>query len=257
MRPIAQVKEVLSLVAAGLNDCEIARRTGIPRRTVQDWRHGRNRLQNPRQGIDYLDLPCEIDHRGDLPRPPYAYLLGIYLGDGCLSRPGRSKRSWALRVFCDARYPGIVNEIAIAMEALFPEKRANQRLRRDCACVVVTMYSRHWSCLLPQHGPGRKHLRRIELAPWQQEIVDSCRREFLRGLIHSDGCRHIACERKGRNVRHAPRYAFSNRSEDIKALFCDACDGLGIHWTRPSPKTVAVYRLASVALLDEFVGPKY
>jgi hypothetical protein len=108
-----------------------------------------------------------------------------------------------------------------------------------------------------QHGPGRKHLRPIELAEWQQRIADCCPREFLRGLIHSDGCRVIACERKGRNVRFAPRYSFSNRSEDIKNLFCDTCDALGIRWTRPSEKNIAVYRLASVARLDEFVGPKY
>jgi transposase-like protein len=30
--------EALRLVAAGVNDCEIARRLGIPRSTVRDWR---------------------------------------------------------------------------------------------------------------------------------------------------------------------------------------------------------------------------
>ncbi|MBB4855083.1 hypothetical protein HNP40_002475 [Mycobacteroides chelonae] len=24
-------------------------------------------------------------------------------------------------------------------------------------CVDVAMYSKHWPCLFPQHGPGRKH----------------------------------------------------------------------------------------------------
>lgn len=38
---------------------------------------------------------------------------------------------------------------------------------------------------LPQHGPERK----IELAPWQQEIVAECPELFLRGLFNSDGCR--------------------------------------------------------------------
>ncbi len=57
-------------------------------------------------------------------------------------------------------------------------------------------------------------------------------------------------------MRHAPRYVFSNRSEDITALFCESCDALGIRWTRPDPNSVAIYRLKSVARMDEFVGPK-
>jgi hypothetical protein len=30
-------------------------------------------------------------------------------------------------------------------------------------CTEVASYSKHWICLFPQHGPGRKHDRRIEL----------------------------------------------------------------------------------------------
>jgi len=75
-------------------------------------------------------------------------------------------------------------------------------------------------------------------------------------LIHSDGCRIIARERQAGRVREAPRYIFSNRSEDIKALFCESCDALGVRWTRPSDKDIAIYRLESVARLDRFVGPK-
>ena len=104
--------------------------------------------------------------------------------------------------------------------------------------------------------PGRKHLRPIELTDWQEAIVAKQRRAFIKGLIESDGTRIVATERKGSYVRRAPRYAFSNRSEDIKRLFCENCDALGIHWTRPSDQQIAIYKLASVAILDEFVGPK-
>lgn len=81
-------------------------------------------------------------------------------------------------------------------------------------------------------------------------------RLFLRGLIHSDGCRFVAVERKGNYVRHAVRYAFSNLSEDILQLFGQACEVVGVEYTRPSYKQIAVYRKASVARLDEFIGPK-
>jgi hypothetical protein len=80
---------------------------------------------------------------------------------------------------------------------------------------------------------------------------------FLRGLIHSDGTRIVATERKGRYVRHAPRYGFSNRSEDILGIFRSACEIAGVHCTRASRKQIAVvYSKSAVARLDEFVGPK-
>jgi hypothetical protein len=39
-------------------------------------------------------------------------------------------------------------------------------------CTEVGSYSKHWPCLFPQHGPGKKHQRKIELTVWQQELVD-------------------------------------------------------------------------------------
>ena len=41
----------------------------------------------------------------------------------------------------------------------------------------------------PQHGPGRKHLRRIALVDWQTELTHREPEALIRGLIHSDGCR--------------------------------------------------------------------
>jgi hypothetical protein len=75
------------------------------------------------------------------------------------------------------------------------------------------------------------------------------------GLIHSDGCRFIARQRKGKSSWAWTRYEFSSRSEDIKDLFCVSCDALGVRWTRTA-RDVAVARRAPVARLDEFIGPK-
>jgi hypothetical protein len=77
-------------------------------------------------------------------------------------------------------------------------------------------------------------------------------RWFVRGLIESDGCRILANDRGIKSVR----YHFSNRSEDIKKLYCESLDAPGITWTRPCAKQVAVYRRSAVAWLDEFIGPK-
>jgi hypothetical protein len=74
----------------------------------------------------------------------------------------------------------------------------------------------------------------------------------LRGLIHSDGCRFINTGSGG--WRH-PRYSFTNYSDDIRGIFTDACDLMGIRWTT-APNVVYVSRKADVALLDTFIGPK-
>ena len=89
--------------------------------------------------------------------------------------------------------------------------------------------SRRWREAFPQHGPGRKHERPIVLEPWQREIVDAFPQEFLRGLIHSDGCRTVNRFKtklpSGRVAEYAyPRYFFSNLSADIRGLFCEYCE---------------------------------
>ncbi len=78
------------------------------------------------------------------------------------------------------------------------------------------------------------------------------RKAFIRGLIHSDGCRIVANDRGVASVR----YHFSNLSEDIKRIYCESLDAVGVRWTRPCSQQIAVYRKASVAILDSFVGPK-
>lgn len=130
--------------------------------------------------------------------------------------------------------------------------RVNQS-SRSCNYVEVYSYSKAWPCLFPQHGPGKKHERRIILSPWQNTAAGDSPGALLRGLIHSDGCRF---ENTGRGGWSHPRYSFSNLSIDIQKIFCAACDRLGLRWTRAQPKTVYVSRKADVALLDRYVGPK-
>jgi hypothetical protein len=163
-----------------------------------------------------------------------------------------------LRLFLDARYPGIIDECEVAMRAICPRNKVNRMPRRggyenssDGSNVEVSSYSRSWQCLFPQHGPGRKHERPIILGDWQRELLARHPGALLRGLIHSDGCRFI---NTGTNWRH-PRYSFSNASDDIRRIFCDACDVLGLRWTT-APRTVYVSRKADIARLDEFIGPK-
>lgn len=231
------------LLGQGCTASEVARITGIPRSTVRDWSCGRN-LRQPRGEA------CAGHDFSFLNPVRYAYLLGMYLGDGCISSHPRGV--WRLRITLDAVYPGIVAECAAAVEAAAPGKCAYVLRRRDQRTAEVSTYWKHWPCLIPQHGKGPKHLRRIALAEWQLRIVTAHPEPFLRGLIHSDGTRIIATERKGRWIRRAPRYGFSNRSEDILQLFAAACCLVGVHFTRSGPTQIAVYSKDSVAL----IGPK-
>ncbi|WP_342666174.1 hypothetical protein [Spirillospora albida] len=113
-----------------------------------------------------------------------------------------------------------------------PELKVGRRA--SPGCTNVGAYSKHWPCLFPQHGPGMKHTRKIELAPWQQEIVDEFTEDFVRGLVHSDGCRGMNRVRRplknGDHWYEYPRYLFTNVSLDIQRIFTDALDRLGIPW---------------------------
>jgi hypothetical protein len=247
MRPQGDVDMVLSFLAQGVSASAVARRTGIPRSTVRDWRDGRAPTRN-------RTSPCPLRDIESVADSAYAYLLGMYLGDGCISDHGRGV--FRLRITLDAAYPRIVAECATALEGVAPGKRAYVHRRRDQRSAEVSSYWKHWPCLFPQHGAGPKHARRIVLAEWQRQTVARQIERFIRGLVHSDGTRIVATERKGRYVRRASRYAFSNRSEDILRLFQEACDAAGVHCTRASRTQIAVYSKAAVARLDEFVGPK-
>jgi hypothetical protein len=242
MRSAEQFDAAKRLIAAGVNDCAIARQIGVPRTTVRDWR------RRPPIRSRHLGAPCGIAHDfAQLPAEAYCYVLGMYLGDGCISRSGRV---WHLRVTLDKKYPTIIDRCRQAIEVLMPGQRTG--IVQRVGCVDVSLFSKHWPCLLPQHGPGRKHTRRIALEQWQQALVDKATEEFILGLIHSDGCRVVANDRGVMSIR----YHFSNRSEDIIGLFTAALDSLDIPWTRSTKYIVSIYRKAATARLDTFIGPK-
>ena len=99
-------------------------------------------------------------------------------------------------------------------------------------------------------------MRPIRLVEWQRRLVESDPRPLLRGLIHSDGSRHLNTIRHPKRTYRYSRYEFTNLSEDIKRIFCEACELLGVECRVMNHKTISVARRASVATLDELIGPK-
>jgi hypothetical protein len=177
----------------------------------------------------------------------------MYLGDGCITE---TARSYWLRITLDSAYPGIIEECRTAVATLMPLNVVSLYKRRY-RCVDVSCHSLLWPDLIPQHGRGPKHRRAIALEPWQRRVVEAEPTAFIRGLFHSDGSYFLNPVRSPRGKRYSyDRYLFSNRSDDIKALFSWACSLVGVE-TRPvGDRAVSVARRDSVAILNEFLGPK-
>jgi len=102
-RSIDDMARVRRMIEWGFSDLEIAQ---------WHWRAEEHGLpmaprHDPRVRGSSVRLPW---------RPPdaysYAYLLGIYLGDGSISVSGRGRV--VLRVSLDSLYPGVVNEVETA-----------------------------------------------------------------------------------------------------------------------------------------------
>ncbi|MFF4987085.1 helix-turn-helix domain-containing protein [Streptosporangium saharense] len=249
-------QRVLRLLGSGQTVSSVSRQTGVSRSTVRQWR------DNP----DHLSSRVASCPRcQEIPQPPapgdvYAYLLGLYLGDGCISTVGDpAKQVWSLRIMCADAWPGLQEECAQALATLRPGNKV-RRLPRQ-GCTEINCFSKHWPHLLPQHGPGKKHERPIKLENWQRKIVEANPGSLARGLFHSDGCRltnRVRREFNGRSQLYEyPRYLFVNESRDILALCGETLDMLGVAWRLPKPNTISVARREAVERLDEFVGPKY
>jgi hypothetical protein len=220
----------------------------LPYRTVWDWTRDRPDSQS-------MTTADRCFRCRDSPVPPddpsaYAYLLGLYLGDGHLVT---SARVPVLRIACANAWPHLIDECAAAMLAVLA--RSVQRVPMT-GHVSVQSYGKHWPCLLPQHGPGKKHERPIVLAEWQRPIVAQHAGHFLRGLFHSDGCRIVNRVTVRGRVYAYPRYLFANKSTDIIGLCQEALDLLGIAWRMNRPNSLSVARRDAVAALDRHVGPK-
>ncbi|MFK4147515.1 helix-turn-helix domain-containing protein [Streptomyces sp. NPDC004065] len=251
MYDVSTRMRVLSLVAQGRSLNSVSKQTGISRAAIRSWQ---NRLEPlPRMAPRAPGPPS--DDRA------YAYLLGLYLGDGCISAHPRS--GYYLRIACADAWPGLMRLCREAIMRVSPGVSVYAVRKQGCA--MVTSYSPHWPHLFPQHAPGRKHERRIVLEPWQQGIVDAHPWEFVRGLIHSDGCRITNWTTRlvgGERKRYEyPRYFFTNVSADIRRLYTDTLDKLGVEWAHCARDgdayNISVARRASVALMDAHVGPKY
>jgi hypothetical protein len=96
---------------------------------------------------------------------------------------------------------------------------------------------------------------------WQLELTRAHPGSLLRALIHSNGCRVVNRFRSklpsGRVAEYSyVRYFFTNLSADIRGIFIEHCDLMGIRVTQSNHRNLTVSHRSSVAILEEVVGPK-
>jgi len=81
----------LGAMAVGESLSAISYRLGVNRATLRNWRDGPGPVHDP--------TACPRCSNGQLPDGPYAHLLGLYLGDGCLSK--LKNDVYSLRIACN------------------------------------------------------------------------------------------------------------------------------------------------------------
>lgn len=238
-----------------MRDADNAALHGVAVKTIRRWRREYQRRGRPR-GQTHTRAPCPRCDGAEIDEAAYAELLGWYLGDGHISRGRRDV--WNLHVANDLKYVLDNERLGETMRRVKPGGRPHVRLAPGC--LIITVSWKHWPCLFPQHGPGRKHDRPIILEEWQREVVAREPGPFLRGLFHSDGCRARNWTRKlvaGQMKRYDyPRWQFTNNSADIRELCCWALDLAEIPWRQSNWNTISVSRREGVARLDELIGLK-
>lgn len=273
MRDYSEYRKILNLWEEGRNKSEIELFTGIPRSTIRDCIKRFGTLKALDAWIATETQPMLIQKlRGELAgnyadlRHAYAYIFGLYLGDGNLSLVRKTLR---LRITLDAKYPNIIQKCVIDLQTILPDNQIGlvHRLHNgQPSCIDVSAFYKQWDLLLPQHGTGEKHNRPIVLEAWQHAIVEQYPLEFFRGLYHSDGSRFMNRVNVAGKDYEYPRYQFTNASEDIIRLFCATCDRIGVAWTRKLRRArsakhvdnidIYISKRPDVAYLDNVIGAK-
>lgn len=115
-----------------------------------------------------------------------AYIVGVALGDGNLSRPnGRATR---LRVTCDARYPLLARTISSSLRELLPANAVSVIQPHSTNTYFnISVYSNKLNHWLPwKVGAGTKEEQQAQVPDWILNDLEYSK-ECLRGLFQTDG----------------------------------------------------------------------
>jgi hypothetical protein len=144
MYPPITVEIAKTLSDLGILDRENAAICGVSVAAIRHWRRGSRRSGGRRSGgrrNSGGDAPrCPRCHDRALDESAYAYLLGLYLGDGHLTL-GR-KGVWALSITCCDGWAGLMAQARLAMSTVMPSSKVFAVARTGCTEIKST--SKHW-----------------------------------------------------------------------------------------------------------------
>jgi hypothetical protein len=144
--PRATVEFAKALSDLGILDRENAAICGVSVAAIRHWRRG-----DRRSGDE--DRPrCPRCEGRPLDERAYAYLLGLYLGDGYLILGRRGV--WLLSITCCNDWPGLMEQARLAMSTVMPASKVFARAQTGCTDIKST--SKHWLCLFPQAWAGQE-----------------------------------------------------------------------------------------------------
>lgn len=199
----------------------------------------------------------------------YSYLLGFYLGDGCLAYNRKvAGRSYTLIITNHVGFSVMNQRIKDSIKCLFPNKEIGTYQKsypdRKSNGIDIKVTGICLNLLFP-HGDGRKHTRKIELTDWQNQMTEKYPQEFIKGLIESDGCRFAPQKKRCPSYIF---YQFSNCSTDIHQILQNIAIKIGLKFTfrkvirgksdlnRAPIYSTFFYDRKSVKILESFIGPK-
>lgn len=141
----------------------------------------------------------------------YAYLLGLYLGDGYINK---TERTYRLRISLNStQHLDVIDRAKVRLEMLFPNNKIGLVNVTGANCVNLSVYNSNLVNLFPQHGVSYKHTRNIIITEKQEKLIQDYKDYLLCGLHDSDGCRYID--------RRKVYYQFTNASNDILNIYLD------------------------------------
>lgn len=181
----------------------------------------------------------------------YSYVLGLYLSNGYIATHKYTK---CFRLSQNIKYQNLIQEHINALQRLF-NKQPNIVYPKNTNAVDIVVGSRDLDFLFPQgtiEGPKNKHP--IILEQWQHRIISKYPKQFIRGMMQTDGCRFLN--------KNSVRYSFSNASKDICNIMTEICDKEELSYsiyerqTNPSALYTIQFKCASNDYLEQVVGGK-
>lgn len=75
----------------------------------------------------------------------YAYLLGLYLGDGHIAKC--PKGVFRLTIVQDQKYVGLISECNEAIKSFVAGQPIHTGFQQCEGCILVNSYWKHWPCV--------------------------------------------------------------------------------------------------------------